>query len=284
MNFVKCITSAALLGVACLSAQSAQAGTLVYSRAGFDPYVSSVANIDGNGNIYGGLDAPSQDSASASYAGWASANAYADLTTGKVGVYAASTGDQYGTNGGATAHAIMGDTLTFDIAGANATTVTSITLQWLVHGFYEDIPTSNKGTGSFIAELQANSAAAALFNYSNQAPSSYSNNFTSGGWEFVGNDSYLLTATYDLLGANPILNLRARISANVVGNITANFVNTATFDFVLPENVTYTSQSGTFLTAPSAVPEAATWLMMILGFAAVGASLRAGTARVRFAA
>lgn len=55
----------------------------------------------------------------------------------------------------------------------------------------------------------------------------------------------------------------------------ADFGNTLQFNWVLPEGVTATSASGTFMTdLTSAVPEPATWALMIAGFGLMGATLR----------
>ncbi|PZQ62265.1 MAG: hypothetical protein DI570_11570 [Phenylobacterium zucineum] len=47
-----------------------------------------------------------------------------------------------------------------------------------------------------------------------------------------------------------------------------------TFDWTLPQGVTYASRSGAFMSG-TAVPEPASWALMILGFGAAGATLRA---------
>ena len=64
------------------------------------------------------------------------------------------------------------------------------------------------------------------------------------------------------------------ITMNLSGYSFADFSNTAAVSFILPEGVTYTSDSGVFLTAPGGVSEPATWAMMIVGFGSLGAVLR----------
>lgn len=55
----------------------------------------------------------------------------------------------------------------------------------------------------------------------------------------------------------------------------ANFGHTIGTRLVLPQGVSFTSASGLFLTqSPGAVPEPATWAMMIGGFGLVGATMR----------
>lgn len=53
-----------------------------------------------------------------------------------------------------------------------------------------------------------------------------------------------------------------------------DFSNTASVSFVLPDNVTLTSESGVFLTQTDAIPEPAAWALLIAGFGAVGTALR----------
>ncbi|MBU1375577.1 MAG: PEPxxWA-CTERM sorting domain-containing protein [Alphaproteobacteria bacterium] len=59
-------------------------------------------------------------------------------------------------------------------------------------------------------------------------------------------------------------------------NLYMDFLNTATFGISVDPGVTYTSQSGLLGSdiTPAAVPEPATWAMLILGFGAVGATAR----------
>ena len=59
------------------------------------------------------------------------------------------------------------------------------------------------------------------------------------------------------------------------GRMTQDFTNTAGFSWVLPEGVTFQSGSGVFLTAPLAgVPEPQTWVLLFVGFGAVGWRMR----------
>jgi hypothetical protein len=59
------------------------------------------------------------------------------------------------------------------------------------------------------------------------------------------------------------------------GDATADFGNTMSFNWELPEGVIAESASGVFLKGgAAAVPEPATWAMMILGFGLVGMAVR----------
>lgn len=70
------------------------------------------------------------------------------------------------------------------------------------------------------------------------------------------------------------LNVSAR------GGGISDFGNTLTFNWDLPEGVTFTSASGQFMTGQTAaVPEPATWAMMLTGFFGLGSCLRISRAR-----
>lgn len=75
------------------------------------------------------------------------------------------------------------------------------------------------------------------------------------------------------------LGISLRLFLNCTGGSSCYYGNSGTFSFgELPTGLSYTSQSGVFLTdtgsGPGAVPEPATWALMILGFGAIGAALR----------
>jgi hypothetical protein len=74
------------------------------------------------------------------------------------------------------------------------------------------------------------------------------------------------------LGVRGVLNIDCR------GGSSCDFGHTGTFGFGdLPTGLSYSSASGFFLTAnthPGAVPEPATWAMMLLGFGAIGTTMR----------
>jgi hypothetical protein len=60
----------------------------------------------------------------------------------------------------------------------------------------------------------------------------------------------------------------------------ADFSHTASVALVLPDGVTFTSDSGVFLTAvqsPNSVPEPSIWAMLLIGCGGIGATLRRRT-------
>lgn len=73
------------------------------------------------------------------------------------------------------------------------------------------------------------------------------------------------------------------INMSLTTIINADFSHTGTFAFPnLPAGVSFTSESGAFLTrAAAGVPEPATWSLMILGFGLIGGAMRKSRQRLR---
>jgi len=61
---------------------------------------------------------------------------------------------------------------------------------------------------------------------------------------------------------------------------TMDYRHTSTLGLILPDGVSYTSASGTFLSQAAAVPEPATWALMIGGFGMVAGAMRRRERRV----
>ena len=81
-------------------------------------------------------------------------------------------------------------------------------------------------------------------------------------------------ATYQLTGAAIDTDFFDVLSTSCGDGVTCNFADTAKVRFILPSNVTFTSDSGVFLTQIGGVPEPATWTVMLMGFGGLGALLR----------
>jgi hypothetical protein len=89
---------------------------------------------------------------------------------------------------------------------------------------------------------------------------------------------------FDVYAGFPSFIIDMTLTAGATGTSTADLSHTAGITFILPAHVSFTSASGVFLSqAPSdvasAVPEPATWAMMLIGFGAVGYSLRRKVSR-----
>jgi hypothetical protein len=98
---------------------------------------------------------------------------------------------------------------------------------------------------------------------------------------------YFKTITLYVPTGLTTLNLQGELQIFCIGTGICDFTNTAALRFgALPEGLSFTSQSGVFLTGlgspgdgggggtPGAVPEPASWAMMIAGFGLVGAAVR----------
>lgn len=246
----------------------------------------------------GGTSDPSYNlTASSNYAnlswpttGLAGAVAQADLATGKIGV--TGTTGYYQTAYGVAEYR---DVLTFNIAGANAATVTNIVVKLQLDGslFTPDAPAGTPSLGTRYAQVDeqfgfGTANGRVTFrqtgaNLSYGSPQTLDQFVTQSGWtsyswdtispgltEFTG--VYALTGTSETLGIRNYLNGFSQSIGSVL------YGSTSSLSFVLPTNVTFTSASGKFLTSggstASAVPEPATWGMMIVGFGLVGSAMR----------
>jgi hypothetical protein len=88
-------------------------------------------------------------------------------------------------------------------------------------------------------------------------------------------DGYIRTSILIPTGQTS-LGLRAFLNLNCTAASSCDFGNTGKFSFgPLPTGLSYSSASGTFLTGVAgAIPEPATWAMMIMGFGLIGGALR----------
>lgn len=286
-----------LIGAAglCVAAPGVASAGVIFTNAKAD-YVTgygtvhNVVETSQDVDIAPGIVSPSSTASSGGSEGIVSA--YANLATGKVGMRS----DTAGATGSASAG--FGDQIQFNIAGASADTVTVIGVN-----LHFDGEIFNTGTAGYTFLFEDN---AARINYSNN-PYYGSVNFYAakiaqntggmsvaayGAWidppahtvvSFPGTEGFGVgfspsfdhTYYFGLRGANPVMNISLLGNVSSGYDSTANFNNTGAFTFTLPETVTFTSSSGQLLTAPSgAVPEPASWAMMIIGFAGAGAGVR----------
>jgi hypothetical protein len=251
------------------------------------PVGSSVNIFPAAGTTYsvptalGLTSATAQASSSAPYYGgsWtgqvfsASGLAKANLATGSVGVSASgnapcySAGCSYSTAG--TAEAQIFDTLTFKVAGANRSTVTDIGVQFAINGSINPgAPTAPGIIAPYSAingDLTLGGTGTIQYNF-NSDPGSPANGriLADGGWvssTIVSQSpsSFIFDGVYALDGATAtvpvLLSLQCVIQAGSCG-----YADTAAISFTLPSNVSFTSDSGVFLThATTAAPEPAFW-------------------------
>ena len=233
--------------------------------------------------------------------GLAGASTYANLSTGKLG--GSGSTSYYQT---AKTVADYVDTLTFNVAGANASTSTDIVVKFQLDGglFAPDAPMGTPGLGTRGASVQDAFSLGHAFGQVNfnlvganptyASPTTLTQYTSEGGWtsfswDTVGPGLTQFTGVYSLSGISQTLGIRNSLSAFATSGGSFAYGSTSSLNFILPSNVTFTSASGTFLSAlvpPSsgAVPEPATWAMMLAGFGLIGFGMRRRSteARVRF--
>ncbi len=218
-----------------------------------------------------------------------SAYATANLAKGSVGVASQGTyldccgvgSGQAGGHGVSTAGAY--DTLHFSVGGATAQTITTIAVAFHVHGATDAFTPAGDsvailstvlqlGGGYFQGNILSNGSTNYLPVLSEGPPPS--------GWltESLSPDgpgNFTFHGTLALTGATQDLGVVEYLYANCGDGTSCDYAHTASVSFTLPSNVTYTSDSGVFLTQPAGgVPEPTTWTLMLAGAAAIGATLR----------
>ena len=212
------------------------------------------------------------------------ATSRADLKTGKVHLFASAAGFS-----SAVASAELSDTLHFTVAGATATTVSYVPVSFAFDG---KIPgTANPATsfGELMYRFTFGNAqtyefgdyAAGYFgDYGYYPTFVYSGPATVNGWVSSSFASYSPTDTrftgvYALTGASADVPIDFYLGLNAT-KLTLDFSNTGTVSIGHVAGVSFTSDSGVFLTGHEAggVPEPAAWALMMAGFAMVGTAAR----------
>lgn len=185
------------------------------------------------------------------------ASAYADLRLGKIGAFAGTT-----LSGFSSSSAMISDSLNFNISGANDATVTPLRFLISLHATALDA----WGLMTFSGYTWYGSLGNG-FAFNVQPSVVRHQTWLEGTTRFFD-------LTYNLSGVNPSFFPSLSLEAIAGGGTTSDFSNTAGIKIIVPQNATFTSQSGQFLASVSAVPEPASWAMMIFGFGIVGAATR----------
>jgi hypothetical protein len=207
---------------------------------------------------------PGPDYTAASYAG-------ASLATGSV--HASGQGVGYGV---AQSEAIASDTLHFTIAGATGSTVTPITVHWKMDGSWSYNP--NAWSGEVYGGLILGGTVRADMAGDNTHPLAFVTAYGRTGESGWASSSYAsdtftnidFTGVYNLVGPSVDLPMYLSLFVNPAGGLypdgytavgtTIDFSNTGAVTLDLPSNVSFTSDSGVFLT-----PEPMTLLLLGLG-------------------
>ena len=212
------------------------------------------------------------------------ANSYVDLTTGKIGAVTTNVQVINGTPSSpypqnTSAYASFEDYLHFRIPAATAATLTTVGFVFAYDGAVEGSPYSGGlNFQALVEQYQANAAAATInrqYQYNNGSYRLLSDSIdTFGSVTVTEAKTGVFQGTITLHGADPIL----RVFELLGTDGQADFSHTATFAFTsMPAGVTYSSDSGAFLSAVPAVPEPSIYSMNLGGLVVV--ALIAGRAR-----
>ena len=211
----------------------------------------------------------------------ASSYAAASLATGSLHAFGQGVGYSE-----AQTYAFMSDTLNFTIAGATASTVTPIAVHWTLDGTWSYNPISWSGEvdagltlgGQVLADMVGTNYHPLAFV---GAPDTGQSGWASYSYASDTFTSIDFTGVYDLVGASATLPFSTSLYVNPGGGLSADgltafatsidFSNTGQVGLILPSNVSFTSDSGVFLTSQSsAVPEPATLSLVILPLLGLG--------------
>ena len=207
------------------------------------------------------------------------ADAYtaANLADGTLRVHAQGGTVYVGQGGeGAVANARFVDGLHFNIAGAAADAVTAIGVHYTLEGH-----AVSGGFGSGYAEMDTafglGNAGFAVYAAGRGFDPFAITSHTELGWASFGYSALDPThvafdGIYNLLGSTQTLRIEAYLSAGAAF-ADLDYGNTLRVSFTLPGNVSYTSDSGVFLSATNPVtpvPEPETWALMLAGLGLTG--------------
>ena len=210
----------------------------------------------------------------------ADALAHADLTRGELKLYQAASGGG-GEHTSSGAQASFQDSLHFALGSYSAPV--PITVDLRVDGTFEGY---SQPRFAFYVTDSIQALATGIVGWSDNNPSGPSTTATAafidfgggtgrqGDWSIYGPDRFRGTFLLDPL--HPDVFVAMYLSAGGPSGTFTAFDHTAALSFVLPNGLNYTSDSGAFLSAapPSAVPEPATWVIMVGGFGLLGLMVR----------
>ena len=222
---------------------------------------------------------PADNLGDPAYTARGAAYATGNLATGTLGV--AASGDylnrRFNTDGqdGGTglAQALLDDVLHFTVAGANASTVTNIGVTYTLNGSISSLALGDSA-GTLEAALHFGSGnedvqiGAGNPSYTPQVTSSNYSNWFSASFTQLTPNQVVFSGIYQLVGATANIGVQTYLTAQCGVGDSCDYSHTAHLTLTDPANVTYTSDSGVFLTqVSSSVPEPATYGVFASGLA-----------------
>jgi hypothetical protein len=262
-------TSPDLLGQHVQINYSSQTGAAVYDPS----WTGIVYSAFGSPNVTGLTASFDQTTASAPANGMSSQSSVAaDLATGTIHGFVSVVPADF-TYGGfvePSADAEMTDTVTFNIPGATETTMTPISFSYLLDGTFTS---GGDSADNVLTSLSFGNAGFEVEWDGSEGP------YVTSGTSLAGltitcftTTCFGVQSTFYVEGPNPSLffYLNERFICGGQDNCTEDYSNTGTFGLSLPSGVTYTSNSGVFLTQQaSAAPEPATGVFVTLGLCGI---------------
>lgn len=217
-----------------------------------------------------------------------SASAAASLAGGRVGVAATGTLEPFNAanSGGGSATAVADDNVTFHVAGATASTVTDIGVTFTITG--SPSPATAEGAGQITVigtwDMNGSYLQAQIGQVDGTATVDATPAGLGTGWVTAGVSpgssvtDYTMTAEYAITGPSTTLPIELSMYASCGGGSSCDYSHTGQISFDLPSGVSFTSDSGVFLTAEG-VPEPGT-LAILAGALAILPVLRRGRDRI----
>ena len=263
-------------------------GNVTYnSTTGLSPVIASGNTTTYSGPTALGLTAGTVQMSSINNlaTGTLTASSYAtgNLATGSVGVYAFPSVCCGGPPNvsDADSEAIIRDSLTFNVAGANSSTVTDIGIAFTVDGSVSPGTQANEAD-AVLTDSMAFGNGIIDYVYNTGSNSIIENQ----GWvtntiASEGPNSFIFAATYALTGSTDTLAIQLELDLQCQADASCDVSHTGAVSFVLPPNVTFTSQSGVFLSQPlTAAPEPAYSAVPGFGLLGIAILLRRRNRRV----
>ncbi len=203
--------------------------------------------------------------------------AKADLSRGVIGSSASATSTDKSL--GTQTSAYLTDSIFLNVPGSNADTLTEVEFSFWLSGHIQQPSPANLSFGTTFYVPGYSLPIGYAYSADGYGNSSHNSSDNWGFLSYSGGLEYqLIVGRFNLIGPDPtfsfLTGMTTTASSNAGQSASIDYAHTATLRFNTPPGVTWTSQSGSFLSAVSPVPEPATWMMMLCGFGATGWAMR----------